>query len=153
MWHETLEAKSDTADDIQRFIAHFDLTFSTPVRRLHTDNGCEFVNKRLNGLLRNLGIAHTVTFPYNPRWNGVVERENRSVVERIRTLLISAKLDVRFWAEVGIHAVNTLNVMPKAVLNDVSPYDALHKSAPNLANYRVFGCRAFIPLPGVNRNR
>lgn len=153
IWHDTLESKSETCDAIERFIANFDATFPHRVRRLHSDNGGEFVNNRVKALLNDTGIAHSLTVPYNPRSNGVVERANRTVVERIRALLISGRLDLRFWAEAAIHAVRTLNVVPKPVLGNISPHEALYKSAPNLSNFRVFGCRAYMPINPAARRK
>ena len=60
---------------------------------------------------------------------------------------------MRFWAEAAIHAVRTLNVVPKPALGNVSPHEALHHAAPNLSNFRVFGCRAYIPVNPVARRK
>ena len=73
--------------------------------------------------------------------------------ERIRTLLISAKLDLRFWAEAAIHGVRTLNVVAKRILGNRSPYELLYGSAPDLSSFRVFGCRAFMPISNDRRTK
>ena len=153
IWHEALASKSDASDALDRFIAKFEATFTYRVRRLHTDNGGEFVNGRLKTLLADAGINHTLSVAYNLQSNGLVERTNRSLIERIRTLLVSSRLDLRFWAEAAIHAVRTLNVVPKRVLKNRSPYEVLHNSAPDLSTFRIFGCRAFMPIANANRRK
>ena len=72
-------------------------------------------------MLADTSIAYSLTVPYSPRSKGVVESANRTVVEQIRALLISTRLDLRCWAEAAIHAVRTLKVVPKPVLCNVSP--------------------------------
>jgi hypothetical protein len=43
------------------------------------------------------------TVPYTPEQNGMAQRENRTTVEKARSMLAEAALSKKFWAE----AVNT----------------------------------------------
>lgn len=45
--------------------------------------------------LKDTGVKHTLTVPYNPQYNGIVDRMNRSIGNRIGTHLNQAKLEVR----------------------------------------------------------
>ena len=153
IWHVVLDSKKDVVTHIDHFISMFERAFTYRVRRVHSDNGTEFCNARVKQLLAEAGVNHTFTAPYNPRSNGVVERANRSVVEKIRAMLTSANLDGRFWAEAAIQAVRTLNAVPEPVLDDISPYEALHGSPPDLSTFRVFGCRAYVPVPDTKRRK
>ena len=153
IWEEVLKYKSDAAEAIERFVQKFNLQFAHNIRRLHSDNGTEFCNSRVYNFLSNLGIVHTRSAAYNPQSNGLVERANRSMIEKIRCLLKSAKLDGRFWGEAAIFAANTLNVIVKKTLNNKSPHERLFGSPPKLNNFRVFGCKAFIPIPDAQRRK
>ncbi|GJZ27312.1 retrovirus-related pol polyprotein from transposon TNT 1-94 [Tanacetum coccineum] len=53
----------------------------------------------LCGLMRVVGIFHQKSVPRTPQQNGVVERQNRTLVEAARTMLIFSKALMFLWAE------------------------------------------------------
>ncbi|XP_069144606.1 uncharacterized protein [Solanum lycopersicum] len=53
---------------------------------------------------REKGIRHQKTPPKTPQLNGLVERMNRTLVERVRCMLSDANMSDSFWAE----ALNTV---------------------------------------------
>ncbi|GJT93491.1 integrase, catalytic region, zinc finger, CCHC-type containing protein [Tanacetum coccineum] len=55
-------------------------------------------HRRLNHL--NFGIFHQKSVPRTPQHNGIVERQNRTLVEATRTMLIFSKAPMFLWAEV-----------------------------------------------------
>ncbi|GKG32526.1 putative ribonuclease H-like domain-containing protein, partial [Tanacetum coccineum] len=63
----------------------------TPVRRIRTDDGTEFVNQTLREYYEKVGISHETSVARSPQQNGVVERRNRTLIEAARTMLIYAK--------------------------------------------------------------
>ncbi|GJS05112.1 retrovirus-related pol polyprotein from transposon TNT 1-94 [Tanacetum coccineum] len=79
-------------DDYSRF------TWET-VRRIRTDNGTEFVNETLREYYEKVGISHETSFARSLQQNGVVERQNRTLIEAARTMLIYAKAPLFLWAE------------------------------------------------------
>jgi Integrase core domain len=52
--------------------------FHVSVKRLHTDNGGEYVNDFMKEYLDGKGIEHTSTALYQPQSNGIAERINRT---------------------------------------------------------------------------
>ena len=70
---------------------------------LRTDNGSEFCNSKVNEITDSSGIIHQKSAPYTPEQNGLVERMNRTLIEKARCMLIHSKLGKKYWAE----AVNT----------------------------------------------
>ncbi|GJV84885.1 retrovirus-related pol polyprotein from transposon TNT 1-94 [Tanacetum coccineum] len=61
--------------------------------------GTEFLNKTLNAFFKEEGIKHQTSTPRTPEQNGVVERQNRTLIEAARTMLSASKLPLFFWAE------------------------------------------------------
>ncbi|GJV92436.1 ribonuclease H-like domain-containing protein [Tanacetum coccineum] len=59
----------------------------------------DFVNKTLYDYYESVGIFHQKTVPRTPQQNGVVERQNRTLVEAARTMLIFSKAPMFLWAE------------------------------------------------------
>nr|GFA08264.1 hypothetical protein [Tanacetum cinerariifolium] len=64
-----------------------------------TKIGTEFLNKTLNAFFKEEGIEHQTSTARTPEQNGVVERQNRTLVEVARTMLSPSKLPLFFWAE------------------------------------------------------
>ncbi|GKA25791.1 retrovirus-related pol polyprotein from transposon TNT 1-94 [Tanacetum coccineum] len=69
------------------------------VRYIRTDNGTEFVNQVMSKYYEGVGIFHQKSVPRTPQQNGVVERQNRTLVEAARTMLIFSKAPMFLWAE------------------------------------------------------
>nr|GEU40428.1 hypothetical protein [Tanacetum cinerariifolium] len=68
---------------------------------VRTDRGTEFLNKTLNAFFKEEGIEHQTYTAGTPEQNGVVKRQNRTLVEVARTMLSALKLPLFFWAEVS----------------------------------------------------
>nr|GEV84198.1 copia protein [Tanacetum cinerariifolium] len=72
--------------------------------------GTEFLNKTLNAFFKEEGIEHQTSTARTPKQNGVVKRQNRTLVEAVRTMLSASQLPLFFWAEAI--ATETLNQTP-----------------------------------------
>ena len=72
MWLRALRQKS--ADDVCVALQHILRgTIGRKPRRIHSDNGGEFVNMKMKDLYARLGIEESHSMPYRPNQNGVVE--------------------------------------------------------------------------------
>ncbi|GJV84200.1 retrovirus-related pol polyprotein from transposon TNT 1-94 [Tanacetum coccineum] len=83
-----LQPKADIAD-----------RYGLLIRRIRTDNGTEFVNQTLRDYYEKVGISHETSVARSPQQNGVVERQNRTLIEAARTMLIYAKAPLFLWAD------------------------------------------------------
>ena len=66
---------------------------------LCTDNGGEYTSNEFENYYSKYGIRHEKRVPGTPQHNGVAERINRTIVEKVRYMLRMAKLPKSFWAE------------------------------------------------------
>ena len=64
-----------------------------------TDNGGEFYGIELKEFCKKCSIARKNTTPYTPQQNGFVERMNRTLMEKERSMLSSAGIGQEFRAE------------------------------------------------------
>ena len=55
------------------------------------------------------GIKRELTAPYTPPQNGVAEGMNRTIQERLKSMLSNAELSNGFWAEALATAVHLIN--------------------------------------------
>ena len=111
---------------------------------LRADNGGEYVNKQFQDFCASRGIRLETTSARTPEQNGIGERQNRSVFDRVRTALINAQLPLSLWAEGVNYVVYTKNRTPTSALRGLTPYEARFDRTPNYRFLHRFGCRAFV---------
>nr|GFC10396.1 putative ribonuclease H-like domain-containing protein [Tanacetum cinerariifolium] len=81
---------------------------------------------------------HQKTVPKTPRQNGVVKRQNRTLVEAARTMLIFFKALMFLWAEVMANACYTQNRSLIHTRHNKTPYELVHNKKPDLTFFNVF---------------
>ena len=81
--------------------------------------------------------------PYTPQQNGVAERMNRTLLERVRCMLLPTGLSKRFWGEALMTATYLINRSPCVPLGGKCPEVVFSNKSLNLNHLRVFGCAAF----------
>ncbi|GJU17124.1 retrovirus-related pol polyprotein from transposon TNT 1-94 [Tanacetum coccineum] len=64
-----------------------------------TDNGTEFVNHTLKAYYEEVRISHQTFVARTPQQNGIIKRQNCTLVEAARTMLIFSKAPLFLWAE------------------------------------------------------
>ena len=116
------------------------------LKALRSDNAKEFTDGVFGNFLRDRGVEHQTTVPYEHEQNGLAERSNRTLLERARTILLESGLDKMFWPDALKTAAYTSNRSPYAEL-PVTPYEAFSGIKPNLAHLRVFGARCWTKIP------
>nr|KYP69055.1 Retrovirus-related Pol polyprotein from transposon TNT 1-94 [Cajanus cajan] len=100
---------------------------SKMVKRLRTDNGLEFGSKEFNDFCKAEGIARQYSVRNTPQQNGVVERMNRTLLERARCLLSNARLSRSFWVEAVSTACYLINRSPSTVIDCKTPIEVWSK--------------------------
>lgn len=118
------------------------------IRILATDNGTEYVNKRFRSLLDQKGIVHQLSPAYTKEPNGIIERVNRTLVDKVRCLLAKAKLPLAFWGEACLTAAYLYNRTPHSSISFKTPYEMKHSKKPDISHIRTFGSLAFYKAKG-----
>jgi hypothetical protein len=90
-WVSLVAVRNKSAFDAARALMHVVGNFGAPLR-LRSDGGKEFLGGVLTGVSRLMGVSNHVVLPYTPTANGIVERANRSVLERLREMIFSKRL-------------------------------------------------------------
>jgi transposase InsO family protein len=86
------------------------------IKYLHTDQGGEFSSTVLRVAREELGIETEIVHARCHESNGLIERLNRTIQEKVRALLIAACFPVAFWSEAADHAVHLYNLPPHSKL-------------------------------------
>ncbi|GKC05048.1 retrovirus-related pol polyprotein from transposon TNT 1-94 [Tanacetum coccineum] len=98
-WTHFLRSKDETPEVLIDSLRLVQRGLHAQVRTMRTDKGTEFLNKTLHAYFAKEGIEHQTSIAQTPEQNGVVERQNRTLVEAARPMLSAAKVLLFFWAE------------------------------------------------------
>jgi hypothetical protein len=90
-WVSLTAVRNKSAYDAARALVNFIGNFGAPLR-VRSDGGKEFLGGVLTGMTRLMGASNHVVLPYTPTANGIVERANRAVLERLREMIFSKRL-------------------------------------------------------------
>ncbi|KAJ0844964.1 putative RNA-directed DNA polymerase [Helianthus annuus] len=109
------------------------------IKKLRTDNGLEFCNNEFNNFCKKHGIARHLTIPGTPQQNGLVERMNRTLLDKVRCMLIESGLPKSFWAEALKTAAYIVNISPSSAINMMVPMEKWSGLKTDYSDLRVFG--------------
>jgi len=122
------------------------------ISKLRTDGGGDYTSLEFTQYLRRQGIEAQVTTPYTPQSNGVSERANRTIMERVRSMMSWSGLPDLFWAEAVATATYLKNRTPTRGLEDLkrsfhTPFEGWFGKVPDLGHLWVWGCVAMVHVP------
>ena len=150
-----LKYKSEALEKFEEWKALREKESGKQVKRFRTDGGGEYTSKKFAEYLKSEGILKETTTPYTNQSNGVVERANRTIMERVRCMLDDAGLSKKYWAFAVSVAVYLKNCTPTRSVVGETPYEAWHGSGrkPSLKHLHVFRCLAFVHVPKEKRKK
>nr|GEW01379.1 retrovirus-related Pol polyprotein from transposon TNT 1-94 [Tanacetum cinerariifolium] len=99
------------------------------------------------------GIEHQTSTARTTKQNGVVKRQNRTLVEAARTMLLALKLPLFFWAEAIATACYTQNQSTIIPTYDKTAYHIINDRKPLIKNLYIFGCIYYITKDGENLDK
>ena len=145
--------KDDVVEKFQEFYNRITAKTNIVIKRLRTDNGGEFKNKKMAAVCAKLKIAQEFTVPYNPEQNGLAERNNRTLIEMVRCMLKDSGMDKKYWAEAIKTAAYVRNCLPCDSNQGKSPMESTLDQKPDLESLRVFGCICYAHVPKQKRSK
>ena len=114
------------------------------VKVLRSDNGAEYANITFKAYLLDQGIQHQTTCPYTSTQNGVVERNNRHLLDVTRSMMISMNAPKQLWGHVVLTTIALINRMPSRVLEWKFPCELLQGDSFGILPMKVFGYVCFV---------
>ena len=139
--------KSEVKQALKTFVSCAKVETGMVVQTLHSDGGGEYTAKDVQKYLAEKGIKHELTTPDTPQHNGVAEHMNRTLLDKVRAMLLDANLPESYWFDALQYAVHIHNVTPACALTDQTSEEAWSGNKPNISSLRVFGSWAFIHIP------
>lgn len=139
-----LKSKDEAFGAFKQFKAYAENQLGCSIKALRDDKGGEYMSNAWNQFMADTGIARQHTARASPQQNGVAERLNRTIQERITAMLHDANLPAKFWGEALRTYVHVHNRCPTSALPNMTPYEMWHKKKPSVAHLRVFGSTAYV---------
>nr|GFA01256.1 retrovirus-related Pol polyprotein from transposon TNT 1-94 [Tanacetum cinerariifolium] len=152
-WTYFLRSKDETPEVLIDFLRLVQRGLQAQVRVVRTDKGTKFLNQTLHAYFAAEGIQHQTTVARTPEQNGVVERQNRTLVEAARTMLSAAKVPLFFWAEAIATACFTQNHSLVIPHHEKTPYHIINNRKPSVKFFHIFGFVCYIIRDGGNLDK
>ena len=92
-----LKSKSEQSSYFKEFKVMYEKQIGFKIRELRTDNGLEYFSNEFQNFLSDEEIKHLTSVAYVPQSNGKAEELNRTLLEKARSMLTTAKLDLYMW--------------------------------------------------------
>lgn len=141
-WAWPIYSKKTVPTQIRYLLENLKTKFNVVPKHLHTDSGTEFSNSELQEDLLSRGIEWHKSSSHAPEQNGIIERNVRTVTEKMRSLYLQSGLQLNLWPIILTAAINILNVTPNSTAPQ-SSYFAVFQKLPEIKHLHPFGCRAF----------
>jgi transposase InsO family protein len=98
-WVYFLSDKSEAFDVFKKFKALVEKETGNSICCLRNDRGGEFTSLEFNQFYSINGITRQLTASYTPQQNGVAERQNRTVMNMVCSMLSGKQIPKEFWSE------------------------------------------------------
>ena len=143
-----IKNKSDVFSKFVEYEAQVSAQFGCAISKLTVDQGREYCSNNQIGWYKKKGIQLETTVSYSPQQNGVAERFNRTVVEKVRTMMIESETPKRLWCEAVLTSVYLINRSPTRALKEgITPAKLWYGTKPDVSKLRTFGCKAYAWVP------
>lgn len=152
LWVYALKTKDQVLDVFKQFQALVERQTGNKLKCLRSDNGGEYIGP-LDEYCKSQGIRHQFTPKKTPQLNGVAERMNKTLLERMRCMLSEAKLPRHFWGEALFTATHVINLSPCVSLDGDVPDKVRFRKEVSYNHLRVFGCKAYVHIPNDERSK
>nr|GEV04654.1 retrovirus-related Pol polyprotein from transposon TNT 1-94 [Tanacetum cinerariifolium] len=143
-WTHFLRSKDETPKVLINFLKLVQRGLHVQVRTVRMDKGMEFLNKTLHAYFAREGIVHQTSTAQTPEQNGVVKRQNRTLVKAAQIMLSAAKVPLFFWAEKITTTCFTqmrLLVIPR---HEKTPYHIINGRKPSVKFFHIVGLLCYI---------
>lgn len=143
VWVYVLKNKNEALEKFNKWAAPMENQTNKKTNRLRTNNGLEYYSCEFEKFCKVRGIARHRTITYTPQQNQLPERINKTLIKRVRCMLINANLFKSFWVEAVTTTLYLINRSPSSALNFKTTQKTWSGRPPDLSNLRIFRCLAY----------
>lgn len=144
-----MKSKSETGEYFELFLKSMRnvLGYDAKVCYLRSDKGTEFLGGEIQNVLKREGIQNDTSAPHTPQHNGVAERFNRTISQKVRAYMLDSHLPKSIWDLAVSAAVYAYNRTPHKSIDYEIPYCRLAPSYHvRMDQLKRFGCIAYAKI-------
>ncbi|KAM1838444.1 hypothetical protein ACFX14_020106 [Malus domestica] len=143
-WVYTMKHKSEVLSIFLGWKKMVENQTGRKIKILRSDNGGEYTSDPFFKVCKEEGIVRHFSVQGTPQQNGVAERLNRTLLEKVRCMLSQSGLSKSFWAEAVNYACHIINRLPSAVVQGKTPMELwTGKTSSDYDYIRIFGSPAY----------
>ncbi|GJT29454.1 retrovirus-related pol polyprotein from transposon TNT 1-94 [Tanacetum coccineum] len=131
--------QDETPEVLKYFLKMIQRNLQAQVITIRTDRGTKFLNKTLHAYFKEEGIEHPTFTPRRPEQNGIFKRQNRTLVEVARTMLLTSKLLLFLKAEAIATTCYTQNISIIILTHEKTAYHIINDRKPSIRHLYIFG--------------
>jgi transposase InsO family protein len=143
-WIFFMKTKDEVFGQFQKFRAQMENHTRNNIKFLRSNSGGEYTSNEFKDFRKEAGIKRESIVSYNPQLNGVVERNNRSIIHFSSAMIHDRELHVFIWVEVCNTIVYVQNKNPHKILRDKTPKEDFSGVNPDIGNLSIFGFLVYI---------
>lgn len=136
-----LHKKDETFESYKHYEAWLSNQYGARIKCLRTDRGGEYRSDEFSEHLKKAGTVRKLVVHDTPEHNGVAERLNRTIMEKVRAMLHESGLPKFLWAEATSHAVYLKNRTWTRTIGETTPFELLNGRKPNIKHLHPWGCK------------
>ncbi|CAA7045660.1 unnamed protein product [Microthlaspi erraticum] len=101
-------------------------------------------SRKFNDFWKDEGVVRHKTCAYTSQQNGVAQRLNRTIKNKVWSMLSKSVLSQKFWAEAISTVVFLINRSPSSIVDFAIPKELWTSVMPSLMDLKRFGCVAYV---------
>jgi Reverse transcriptase (RNA-dependent DNA polymerase) len=132
---------------VKEYVSFAERAHNSKIIAVRSDQGSEFICSEVSGYFESVGITQQFANVETPQQNGNVERVNRTLLEKLRTILCHSGLPLALWGELALTATLLYNCTPHSAVRFKTPADlflthqSLRRRLASIETLRVVGCK------------
>ena len=151
LWATPLKTKDLVLSVFKELHARVERESGRKLKVVREDNEVEYW-VQFEEYCRSKGIRLEVTVQKTPKLNGLAERMNRTIKERVQSMLAHAKLPKTVWAEALSTTTYVINRSPSVPLEGDSP-QKVWTGKVSYRHLKVFGCLTYVHVAKDRRGK
>lgn len=146
-----IKNKAESIEKFKLFRSLAENQTKKKIQKFRSDNGTEYFGENFDSYLTSIGIIYqSSTQQHTPKYKGIAEQMNRTLIEKGRCMLFGGNLNLNFWAEAISTAAYLVNRSLSCGFIEKTPQEIWTLKKPNVSHLRVFGCKAIMNIPNGN---
>ena len=136
----------------KEFLDRIEREFGQKLKVVQTNNGGEY-RRQFEEYCQSQGIRLKYIVLKTPELNGLAERMNQTIMERVWSMLAHAKLSKIYWTEALTMVVYVLNKSHLVPLEGNVPQKVWSEKEVTCRYPKVFGCLAYVHIAKDQRGK